>query len=232
MSNLSGPLSAKEAELTPVVIPGATLRDGLISYFLADGSDDVGANSLTPVNGPTTGAGKVSASCMQFTRADAEYYRLPDADAGDFEPNKTRAFAVWLNAATVTSFPCVWSKGTSTESRAYGQNVGDLTVQKAGAGVVVPAGSIVAGVWNHLYVFLNEAGGDLQVSWNNGALSTVATGFGVANASDFEIGTQSSGGASNYWDGRMDQFCVWGRGLTTDERDDLYNGGSGRLFPN
>ena len=66
-----------------------------------------------------------------------------------------------------------------------------------------------------------------------GTAGTAATGGGDANDTGeaFLIGaSEGSGSVGRYWDGLIDEVCVWSRVLTADERSFLYSAGSGVTY--
>jgi len=206
----------------------SSLNTGLISYYDSGATDRKGSNDLTAVNAPTTGTGIVSASCMSFASASSQGYKLLDASAGDFEPNQTMSYACWFKATTLTTYMMLHSKGSSADSRSYVFSDGAMTTNWGSGKTIASAGStITTGTWYHMLVSWNASTNTLSRSINGATPSTTTGAASPANSADFNIGYQTS---FFYWDGLIDQFCLWHRELTSGERSELYGSGSGIDF--
>jgi hypothetical protein len=91
-------------------------------------------------------------------------------------------------------------------------------------------GNIPLDTWVYVTAGHNASTNELWVSVNGGTPNTLAHSTGVfsdANA-DFYIGAYNQG-ASNLWNGRLDQIALWKRDIRSDVSD-LYNGGSGLAY--
>jgi hypothetical protein len=229
---LSGPLSG--GLTTDLNNPGGeappleTLNNGLVSYYDNSGTDRKGSNNLTAFNAPGTGVGKVTATCMDFERGFLQRYQLASASAADFQPNQTQSIAFWMKAENLADFLIIHSKTVGSDGRTYTEGSQALTSQWGGASIVTPA-IVFAGAWLHIYTHWDNATNTLYRSIDNGTLdSDVGTGA-ASNVTDFQLGGQNNVG-SLFFDGLIDQFCLWHRPLTTLERDALYNAGAGVDF--
>jgi hypothetical protein len=69
----------------------------------------------------------------------------------------------------------------------------------------------------------------LNIQVNDGTVDFMATGGALqsANVAPLDIGRRSGTSSNIYWDGRIDQVMFWKRVLTSGERTQLYNSGSG-----
>lgn len=94
-----------------------------------------------------------------------------------------------------------------------------------------PAGTITTGNWFFIDVAFTSATKQWGVAVNDGTFTNVTTSttsIDIANTEPFAIGSNSVG--SGPWSGLIDEVGCWARNLTSAERTDLYNGGSGRSY--
>jgi hypothetical protein len=88
-------------------------------------------------------------------------------------------------------------------------------------------GSPSTGVWYFIVAWHDSTANTVNIQVNNGTVDSGSYSAGVSDpGANFLIGF--SGSASV--DGAVDEFGVWGRVLTAQERTDLYNDGSGLAY--
>jgi hypothetical protein len=223
------------------------LLTGLESYWAmedasgASATDSHGSNTLS-VNGAGTigtGTGIVSAA-RRLTRAnDQSFSRADNASlsVGDID----FTFAGWFNAVTLPSSPDAFdfiSKDIESGSdREYligfnGTRMRFGVFSGAGSFTQVVAntfGALSTSTWYFICAWHDATNNVLGISIN-GTEDTLSYSNGVRDAAaTFCIG--SRGIVANRLDGFVDEIGFWKRMLTSTERSDLYNGGSGLTYP-
>lgn len=87
----------------------------------------------------------------------------------------------------------------------------------------------LSGEWYFVYAYHDVHEDEIGISVNNGPVNTLAYNGGVRNGTSYlRLG---SIGASQYFDGELDEWAIWDRTLTPQELEYLYNGGEGRAYP-
>jgi hypothetical protein len=213
--------------------PAVSLNDGLITYYDTSGTiDRIGGNVLAAIGSPTTTAGKVSPLCIMLPVTGTNYFWAGGvAQSLDFRPVQLIAYSFWARTDALTSGANMhFSSGdnTSRTGRSFASTTGrwETNWNASTLTILGSNGDITVGPWNHFYVEFDPATNTVSRSMNGGALVT-ATGTPVGTSTSFHLG--ASAGAFVFR-GPIDQFCVWHRLLTSDERAAIYNGGAGTDF--
>lgn len=93
-------------------------------------------------------------------------------------------------------------------------------------------GSPSTGVWYFLCAWYDPATGEQGISVNGTANTATATsGRTTGTSAEFRIGARQYPGFPGYFDGCIGEVGFWKRVLTSTDRSDLYNGGSGLAYP-
>ena len=78
----------------------------------------------------------------------------------------------------------------------------------------------------------DAASNTTNIQVNDGTVDSVSHSGGVYNGTaDFALGALFIGTPSYHFDGLVDEVGFWKRVLTSQERTDLYNSGSGLEYP-
>jgi len=188
----------------------------------------VNSRTATRINGATSGAGKIGNAML--TLASSEQYA--NAGSTGLSYNGTAiSFSGWFKINTsANAYQVLLNKGTSVE-REY-----NLFYTKSGnlLSFVVYNGTTSKGqvntvvtenVWNFIYVEM--VGSTLKISINNATLTTSTTSGAVSvnTIRDLYIGAGDVAGSA--LNGGVDELRIYGRALTSGEREYLYNGGYG-----
>ena len=209
------------------------LVDNLIAYWpldeaSGDALDAHGSNDLTDNNTVGAASGKVNGA-RDFEFANSEYFaRADNADLSTGDIDWT--FACWVNAESlVETWNVIVRKGT--EWHLYyvaGPNTFRFYVDGS-SNFVASSGSLSTATWAFVVVWHDSVNNQIGISVNAGAADTNAHTTGMIDGlGPFELGGDSS--QSFYWDGLIDEVGFWKRVLTSDERTELYNAGSGRDY--
>lgn len=208
------------------------------SWKLDDLTDSAGANTLTNNNSVTFSTGKIG-NAAYFTSSSSMFLSIASNAAvqtGDVD------FAidgwVWLNG-TGSSQLILAKRGAGAGTSEYALyfdsgparftalvfRATDSAVSRTAATFGAPS----ANIWYHFSFWHDATADTLNISINNGATDSVATGGALQAASTglFTIGKQDIGGGELYLDGRVDDVSIWKRTLTGGEHTRLENGGAG-----
>jgi hypothetical protein len=219
----------------------SSLLTGLGGYWpLSDLTDASGHGyTLTKLNNPTFGAGKVGNAAYLSAAGNQALLRADNADLQTGDIYFT--FDAWVYADTLTTARVVGSKSLSTTQREWtlfwDSGTGFFTFRiydsggaAVGSAVASSFGAISLGTWYHVLGWhdpdLNVVGVAVNGVANTGATTGVITG----GAWPFTLGAHLNG-TLLLWDGRIDEAGFWRRQLTAAEKLTLYNGGSGNTYP-
>lgn len=218
----------------------STLLDDLVSYWKMDeatGSrvDSVGENDLTE-NGTIGSDTGIKGSAADLDSASSEYLSIASLE--------------WLTAWTVSMWIYIDSYSDSyvglvsrddsgsprNQSTLYVKNNGKLAVYIDTAAPTAASAdgtgsqTLSAGAWTHI-VWSYSAATGIQ-TWVD-TVADIDTADSVTpstTAAPFSIGRDEANGV-RFFNGRIDEVGIWSRVLTSAERDELYNAGSGVTYP-
>ena len=203
---------------------------------------DAHSNGYTLTNnGVTSSAGpnnKVGGS-GQFTRSELDY--MSRAHNANLTAGSEVSFTVacWIyidSAGTVRSIATKGDDGTlgaEWRIRLWSDDLLMFTVFQSGSyggGDSIIAGSALStATWYFIAARHDASSNQLKLRVNTTDTTPVSYSNNVVSLS-VPLLLGNDGFASNYWDGRIDQFGFWNRALTDQELTDLYNGGSGLSY--
>ena len=216
------------------------LIDNLVSYWKLDEAsgtryDSHGSNDLSDNNTVTSATGKVG-TAAEFNDSNLEYLSCTSntsLQTGDID--FTIAAWVYRVAGGQGYDDHVYVSKDSASNREfvlasseyYGAN---YTFFQYGANVATISG-LTVNTWHFLVGWYDSLANLLYVQLDDGTPASVsASGFTVGSA-DFRIGARAYSGAEGYCKGKIDEVGFWKRVLTSGERTQLYNGGSGLAYP-
>lgn len=219
---------------------GSTLLNGLVNYWNLDevsGSraDSVGGVTLTDNNAVGSAAGK-NGNCATFVGASSKSLSVASysVGAGDF------TLALWFNQTSQSSQNVLMSAIT-TWATALQFSLYTLATSKVRLMRGNDAGSYVFadtpqttsfGTWYHVVAEYNSSTKVVRIWLNNQTPGTsgVMSGNPYTTSTAMAIGTRT-GTAGEWFTGSIDEVAVWNRLLTSDERLELYNSGTGKFYP-
>ena len=195
-------------------------------------ADSHGGNDLADFNTVTSAAGKIG-SAASFAGINEESLGAADNSAlsmGDID--FSLALWVWFDTLDFTGLTGKWSTD-STEYIAYFDGT-NLRFHVSDDGVnnnsVVNSQAIAINTW-YLFVAWHDATANtINLSVNNGATASTAHSTGVYDGDSALYFGRNEEGLS-YFSGRLDSASIWKRLLTSTERTQLYNSGSGLDYP-
>lgn len=208
------------------------LSDNLIAYWAMDEAsgdaiDSVGSLDLTDTNTVGAGTGKVSGA-RDFEASNNEYFTRTSSSelqTGDID------FTVqaWVNGESFgTNFVIgKWQSGGYEYVLYYAANFWRWRVESFNQ--VLLSHTPSTGTWYLLHVWHDSVNNQLGIALDAGTPSTTSYSGGItATSTALYIGVSGDGGSN--WDGLIDEVGFWKRVLTSDERTELYNSGSGRDY--
>lgn len=227
------------AGFKPSAAAGSTLLSGLKAYYkLEDTSDSSGSGyTLTNNNTATFNTGKVS-NAGYVVGASNQYFSR--ATNSDLEMGGDRSFAGWVYLASTTAEMNAIAKD-SASGREYRliYNAGSTSLKwnvfdSGGSESSVDSSFYpTTGTWYFVFVSYNTTSRVAGISVNDGTIqSSGALGSNpTVSSTEFDLGRRAYGGYEGYWDGRLDEWGVWNRILTSTEVTCLYQSGSGTTYP-
>jgi hypothetical protein len=222
------------------------LTDSLIeSWELDEASGDAtgshAGKTLTETSGTIGSAAGPGGSggSRDIELGDSEWFQRADdndLDGGDFD----FTFEAWINLESKATVQDILGKWDGSQGYLLLYNSGtdrfEWYCRSTGAGSTGVAtannlGSPSAGTWYQLIVEHDAAANEVRIRGNNGTADTAAFSAGVGpNADPFIMGERQGGTNGTYVDGLLAKCRRWDRLLTSDERSQLYNGGSGLAY--
>lgn len=226
-------------------MPTNPVRTNLNAWWALDelsGSrlDSHGAFDLTDNNtvGYTASAKKGNASTM--VSGSSESLTRDDEAGLNFTGDWTMAGWIYADAIDSTTRRVLTKyRASPVTDREFliqisnvDNKIGFYVYKSDGTGVSARATSdtLSASTWYHISVWCDHTNDVIGICVNNGTPVTTAwTGTVNDGGAQLMFGNYS-GASSGFWDGRHDEWCWYGRILTSDERAWLYNTGTGRAY--
>lgn len=230
--------------LTATAAPRLNLTSGIVAYWALNETsgqrnDSVGTNHLTDNNTVASATGVISNSAL-FVKANSE--SLSSSDTSDLSMGDidfTLAGWVKFNTVVTDTTSYITSKYTSTAA-------GEYFLAYAGASnawrfsVVNPSSTIatvfaseipVSNTWYFVAAWHDSVNDTISLQINNGTVYTASASGGVRDGSNvFRLGSASSPSSAFFLDGYIDEFGIWKKALTAEERYSLYNNGTGCAY--
>ncbi len=209
-----------------------TLNDGLAVYMPFDTSptENVVVGSVvapTASGSPTSVAGGiVGSNCLNIP--SGSYVKLNNSNTGSLtfeDSNKSFTAIVWANFGGVSSDPLLWAN----KNWDSGSNKGALLCVSSSTGVRFNAGTGSAridkdfsgegsGHWTFYAAVCNNGSFTFYQGKSDGTSNTQTaslSGFTLASGYPFYLGQDGRGSYSSKFVGKLDDFALWTRPLST-----------------
>jgi len=230
-----------------IVIP-STLSNSIYSVYKAENNtnDSFGSRNGTPMGGLTYTTGK-SGQAFNFN-GTTSYIDMGDVmDVG----TSSWSYSMWFNATNTFFTQTLFGKTIAAGVR--GRIWGAIDNYKLVIGfdadaanviiVETPALSVLSNTWYHA-VFILDRNDKLKL-YLNGSLVSLTTINGTNNVTPytatnyntnnpFRIGAYTASDnttAFQFYVGKIDEFNIWNRAITSTEATELYNSGTGKFYP-
>jgi hypothetical protein len=218
----------------PVGGAASPLLNDLAAYWKLDETsgtriDSAGSNNLTDNNTVGSATGKLG-NAASFVAANSEYLSVASTPGLQSSSAFTLAFWVKPNTLSPTAQGLLFKGGASPQIEyliRLNTNTIDFFVNSASDFAEVTG--INTTEWWFVVAYYNGTT-NLWVQSESGTLLT-NTGPAVTHATTtnpLEFGRYWS---AAYYSGRIDEVGIWQRVLTSSERTQLYNSGSGLTYP-
>lgn len=219
--------------------PGRTNLNAWWSLNETSGSRADSHGSFTLTDNNTVGYGTGKQGNASFMQSGAAESLTRDDEAGlDFTGDWT--LSGWINSGFIDSSTrrvLTKYRTSPVTDREFLIQIGTdnkiiLAVYKSdGAGVSAKWDTALsASTWYHVSAWCDHTNDVIGIAINAGTPVTTAWTGTVNNGGAQLMFGNYSGASSGYWDGYHDEWCWYGRILTSDERDWLYNGATGRNY--
>ena len=165
--------------------------------------------------------------------------------ANSFNPTGDFTISLWFKVNNLNTASTLFSNGSSSSNgisvSINSSNRMSIIIMGGGGVIISKTGTInlSASTWYHLLVVRELSSGRCSVYLNNVLdFTTVGNGAPTWNyggtqgvALGANIQTYSTGSYSSYFNGVIDEFALFKRAISDNERIQLYNGGVGRQAP-
>lgn len=226
----------------------STLMNDLVAYWRMEESgtdsrvDAINSLSLTANGNVSADTGKRNdAVQLEWNVGGVGYKYLNGSTDSKYSVGAGgKTWAVWISANNVAGPFILFTKGTGANDEYYFyiDANGKLWVDLIGgdgswADYIEASGSngdIVGGVFTLVISWYDPADKKIRFSVNNGTTRvspTALSGTPFNGAADFLINRT---GSTTYYGGLWDEMMFWDRPLTSDERAELYNSGTGKFL--
>lgn len=220
----------------------SSLFTDLISLWKLDETsgtrvDSIGDNDLTDNSTVGSATGLIN-SAASFT-SELESLSIDDNASINVSGNINWSYSVWVKLANKTFSYGILNKGTPSTGEWHLEYLSSSDRFRFGvrgsAKTTVSAnelGSPVAGVWYHILVWHDADNDEIGIQVNNGTSDVSSHSSGVKIGTDtFHIGRNPGVFNPPLSGGLIDEVKFWKKILTTQEKSDLYNSGSGISLP-
>jgi len=219
------------------------LLNNLVSHWSLDEasgtrSDSHSSNNLTDNNTVGNNTGIIS-NAADFVAANSEYLDVTsnsELETGDID----FTVSFWFRADSVTGNQFLVSKENNSANRVWRVDLNGTTLRgfiftstNTVAANVNSSITVSTATWYHVLMWHDSSGNTLYIRVDDTTEDSAATSGTITakSGSPFMIGAEyNSGSPNNIYDGRIDEVSFWKRLLSTGEKTDLYNSGSGRAY--
>ena len=228
------------ANLVEPTTTSSTLTDGLQVYYRleeASGTrDDVQeAMDLSDINTVTQAAGKLG-NAASYDVANIERLDGGTGSPVNFSGNQDFTLAAWVYVSSTASDRVIASKDSSAGFRGYSMHYSNspdrfrFIVSNDGTATTAldadNLGAVSTGTWYYVVAWHDADADTINIQVDDGTADSTAHSTGVNNPSGIKFTVGGIHNAGNYH-GRIDEVGVWNRVLTSAERTELYNSGTG-----
>jgi hypothetical protein len=199
--------SAGPIDLT---LNGTTSYGTGIKGNASDFESTAGTNYVWAPSSSFTSIGESSMTIATWVKIES-YAGTTGAIASIFDPAKPYGYYLYTS--------------TSESKIRWYAACADGTTQAAN---IASSATVSTGAWHFVVAIYDKSTNTMSLQIDNGtvASATVACQPLMANAVAFIMGVPNGGAAGTMYDGMIDEFGLWHRTLTTQEKSDLYNAGS------
>jgi hypothetical protein len=222
---------------------GSTLNNNVVSYWKMDETsgtrdDAVSTNDLAEFTATVnSAAGKINNAADVAGTDTSSLWISGGHSSLQFTSSFTIACWMFLDVVSSGSGGIVSKFDGSVTSyllrfQAGGSPFFQFVVNPSGGDTTVSSTTPTptTGTWYHVIAYFDDSANEIGIVINNGTpVTTSFTSSLSGGAGNLRVMRSTADGESP--DGRIDGLGVWSRVLTSDERTELYNSGTGKDYP-
>ncbi len=212
-----------------------SLGNGLLAYLPLNETGGLRKDAwsgidFTDNNTVGSAAGKIS-NAADFIEANSESLSATVGSAFQYTGSNNLSVSLWFNTDSVTGVNTIfgnWSATASQRSYILYLNGSTLTfAARDNTATPVTKTSIATGTWYHVVLTMNSSN-TIEMFVDGVSAGTGTAGSVAGNGTTLRLGNNE--GASNFYDGRIDEVVIWSKILSSTEISDLYNSGNARDY--
>jgi hypothetical protein len=211
---------------------GGSLTTSLVSYYkLEDVNDYFGVKNLTNFGTTIFSSGKVN-NCAVFD-GTSQHLAL-SAPLSNVQDNVSIFAWVYISGSSLKG--CFFQNGKADGTNGYALGVGSGDLDTLGNHLIgvcwgvawMDFGTNIGTGW-HLVGMIRSSG-----TWtgyvDGTAGGTTFSSTPITPTTNFDLGREGIDNGGRYFGGKIDEFGFWTKALSSTERTDLYNSGSGQTM--
>lgn len=218
----------------------STLLTGLTSYWKLDTNnaaqpDSHGSNDLTVTGATFTSSGKINGG-YDLESTNSDYLQASSSISGTGD----KTWSLWIKPESIIFSDIISnSKGIGSQPEGMDLWLNATGTLRANVGNTTSAeflntgnttNMLSAGNWYHIILMQDTNQLFLYVNNTLWGSDLTSSGTELSPAYNFTLGTRPAF-IDLFFDGIVDEVAIWNRGLTSDERTELYNSGAGLQYP-
>lgn len=205
------------------------LSNGIQVYYKFDsdtlGTDSVGSNDLSIIGATNVAGGKIN-NCYSFDGTNDELKTTTNPITG----NGTFTVSCWVYSDADNNWRTFFAMGEKAVGKSMsvsvdGNSGGEIVLGYYGGNYLSSSIEITSATWTHIMV--THDGSTTKLYMDNVERGSVSRTNNLGTAF-LSVGTWD--GIQDF-NGDVDEVAVWNRVLTSAERAELYNSGSGFQYP-
>lgn len=207
----------------------STLAEGLVSWWELDETSGnrvdshLSSYSCTPTGTTSYGTGQTGNALSLVKTGYVGRANITALDfSGDFSA------AIWVKPTTYIAGGAIMGQFVHNTS-GWGMWAFNGSVNCEIGGGYISITGFVTGAWQLLIMQYDATAGHVYTYKNNAANSNGVRTRTQNGTAPFNIGSYNNGSDIEF-DGLMEGAVMWNKMLTSDERTELYNGGSGITY--
>lgn len=210
------------------------IDDNLISYYKLDeasgnAADSHGSNTGTSTSITYGVAGKIN-DCFSINNVgNVNMGDVAAFDGGHLTIN------LWCKTGSVDANDIIATKriggsGYTCQDDGSGKFKFQYEVSTTEISLISTTSISTSDVWQMVTFTYDGTTARLYINGSQEDSSTAVSGNLVATSADFRLGSHSAG-ASNFWDGEIDEVFVGSEAITSTDITNLYSSGNGWAYP-
>lgn len=218
-----------------------SLTDSLLIYhrFRSGIAEDLSGNSRSLEEvGTSTTYGPIGTKALQgtgalFTKSAGHYLRRPGDDSVFDFGSGSFTISLWVKLTATTSEQNLTEKFdtmTGPGWTLYKKSSDHVEFYHSGGVTLTSSSTLSAGTWYHIFLRRNGSAWTLHIN-NSSEASTTSAAAITDTTQQLRLGHRNENDGRNFpLDGIMDEYAIWSRALSDDEKSEVYNSGVGKFL--